>query len=435
MNPWLWLPLLALLALVGWGAFAFVLPALSLQAALRRMVDGDRDAPAFLRRRGHLDQAFDDLALLGERLYDARRQLGDRAFDLQAILGSLTEGVVIVDSAQRIRLANDSLHRMFDLSTPPLGRTLLEVFRDHDLQAAIRAALEEAVPQSRELALDARQGGTADGGYNRKHFAVTAAALPAHGDGHRRGAIAIFHDISALKALENVRRDFVGNVSHELRTPVAIINGYLETLLDGALRDPPTAEKFLNVMWKHNQRLTLLIEDLLSLSQLEGQRAAGLRFEPVNLRACLDQVVERLEAAIGEKAASVQLALPADLPPLEGDPHRLDQVFFNLIENALKYGEAADRPPEITVEVSIDGDDALVTVADNGPGIPLVDQPHVFERFYRVRKDRSRAVGGTGLGLSIVKHVVQAHGGQVSVESQPGRGAAFRVRIPISQRS
>ena len=409
-----------------------MLPALSLQAALRRMVDGDGDALAFLRWRGQLEQAVDDLALLGERLHDSRRQLGDRAFDLQAILGSLTEGVVIVDAAQRIRLANDSLHRMFDLSTPPLGRTLLEVFRDHELQAAVRAALEDAAPQSRELTLDARQGQA--GGYARKHFTVTAAALPPQADARPRGAIAIFHDISALKALENVRRDFVANVSHELRTPVAIINGYLETLLDGALRDPPTAEKFLNVMWKHNQRLTLLIEDLLSLSQLEGQRAAGLHFEPVNLRACLDQVVERLEAAIGGKAASVQLVLADDLPPLEGDPHRLDQVFFNLVENALKYGEAADRPPEIVVEASLDGDEAVVTVSDNGPGIPLADQPHVFERFYRVRKDRSRAVGGTGLGLSIVKHVVQAHGGQVSVASQPGHGAVFRVRIPVSQR-
>ena len=230
-----------------------------------------------------------------------------------------------------------------------------------------------------------------------------------------------------------MRRDFVANVSHELRTPVAIINGYLETLLDGALDDRPVAEKFLGVMWKHNQRLTLLIEDLLSISQLEGQRASGLRFESVDLQTCLDRVVERLELAILEKNAEVHLVLPDTLPPLEGDPHRLDQVFFNLVENALKYGETT-RPPEVTVAATVDGDDALVTVSDNGPGIPLADQPHVFERFYRVHKDRSRAVGGTGLGLSIVKHVVQAHGGQVSVHSQPGRGATFHVRIPVSQK-
>ncbi len=429
MNPWLWLLSLALLAILAWGTFAYILPALRLQAALRRVADGDWAAPAFLPRRGGLTEAIDDLTLIGERLHDTHRQLGDGTFDLQAILGSLTEGVVIVDAAQRIRLANDSLHRMFDLTAPPLERTLMEIFRDHDLQATVRAALEEQGPQSRQLTLDARQGS----GYARKHFAVTAAALRSHDHERPRGAIAIFHDISELKALENVRRDFVANVSHELRTPVAIITGYLETLLDGALHDPPTAEKFLHVMSKHNQRLTLLIEDLLSLSQLEGQRAAGLQFESFNLRTCLERVIERLEPAISEKSATVQLLLPDDLPSLEGDPHRLDQVFFNLIENALKYGENT-RLPEISIHALIEGDETLVTVADNGPGIPLADQPHVFERFYRVHKDRSRAVGGTGLGLSIVKHVVQAHGGQVSVHSQPGRGAAFQVRIPLSQK-
>ena len=405
-----------------------MLPALGLQAALRRVANGDWAAPAFLRQRGRLGPAVDDLATLGERLHDTDRRLGDGTFDLQAILGSLTEGVVIVDAAQRIRLANDSIHRMFDLAVPPLERTLMEVFRDHELQATVRAALEEQGPQSRQLTLDSRQGS----GYTRKHFAVTAAALRSHDHERPRGAIAIFHDISELKALENVRRDFVANVSHELRTPVAIINGYLETLLDGALRDPAVAEKFLHVMWKHNQRLTLLIEDLLSLSQLEGQRAAGLRFESVGLRPCLERVVERLEPTITEKGAAVRLTLPDDLPPVEADPHRLDQVFFNLIENALKYGESAR--PEIVVEASAGEEEVVVSVADNGPGIPLADQPHVFERFYRVRKDRSRAVGGTGLGLSIVKHVVQAHGGQVSVHSQPGRGVAFRVRIPILQK-
>ncbi len=430
MNPWPWLLSGLLLTVIGWGTVAFVLPALGLQAALRRMTSGDDwAAPAFLRQRGRLAQAIDDLASLGERLHDTDQQLGAGTFDLQAILGSLTEGVVIVDASQRIRLANASVQRMFDLAAAPLERTLMEVFRDHELQATVRAALEQQGPQSRQLTLDTRQGSA---GYARKHFAVTAAALDPQGTGRPRGAIAIFHDISELKALENVRQDFVANVSHELRTPVAIISGYLETLLDGAMSDPPTAEKFLNVMWKHNQRLTLLIEDLLTISQLEGQRASGLKFESVDLRICLERVVERLEPAVSEKGATVRLSLPDDLPPLEADPHRLDQVFFNLVENALKYGEAV--APEISIAAASEGEETLVTVADNGPGIPLADQPHVFERFYRVHKDRSRAVGGTGLGLSIVKHVVQAHGGQVSVHSQPGRGAAFQVRIPISQK-
>ena len=429
MDFFPWLLLAGVAAVAAWGLIAYVVPARKLQAALRRIVEGDWDAPAFIRGHGQLGGAVADLTYLGERLRDAHRQLGDSSFDLQAILGSLEEGVLIVDAAQRIRLANDSLLRMFDLAAPPLERTLMETFRNHDLQATVRAALDEEGPQNQQLALDARQGS----GYTRKHFTVTAAALRPPNDERPRGVIAIFHDISELKALEGVRREFVANVSHELRTPVAIINGYLETLIDGALDDRAMAEKSINVMWKNNQRLMLLIEDLLSLSQLEGKQAAALHFEATDLRLCLVRVVERLEPTIVEKGAGVRLALPPELPLIEADAHRLDQVFFNLIENALKYGEAERR--EIVVGAEQRGEAFVeITVADNGPGIPAADQPHVFERFYRVRKDRSRAVGGTGLGLSIVKHVVLAHGGQVGVESQPGRGATFRLRLPVEQR-
>ena len=421
---------LLLSAIAAWMAGAYVLPARRLQAALRRLTEDDWDAPTRIDRRGALDRAVRDAIALGDRLREAGRHFGDGGFGFQAILGSLTEGVLVVDAARKVRLANDSLSRMFDLSAPPQGRALMEVIRDHDLHETVRAALEESAPQSRELALDVRQ----DGGYVRKHFAVAATALRGDGDdGPPRGAIAIFHDISELKALESMRRDFVANVSHELRTPVSIISGYLETLLDGALDDRAEAERFLRVMWKHNQRLTLLLDDLLSLSQIESRQGSGLQRERVDLRACLQRVIERLEATAAEKRATVRLEVPADAPTVEADPHRLDQVFFNLLENALKYGEA--ERPEILVRVEFTANEAAVAVADNGPGIPAVDLPHVFERFYRVRKDRSRAVGGTGLGLSIVKHVVQAHGGQVSVESQPGRGAAFRVRLPITYRA
>ncbi len=429
MNALLAVLLAGSVSAIGWLALAYVLPARRLRAALRRVAEGDWEAPVFVRGHGQLGGAVADLASLGERLRDAHRQLGDSSFDLQAILGSLVEGVLIVDAGQRIRLTNESLLKMFDLAAPPLGRTLMETFRNHDLQGTVRAALDEEGPQNRQLAIDARQSD----GYARKHFAVTAAALRPPDDERPRGVIAIFHDISELKALEAVRRDFVANVSHELRTPVAIIHGYLETLIDGALADRPMAEKSLQVMWKNNQRLMLLIEDLLSLSRLEGKQAAALQIEAVELRACLERVVERLEPAITEKGAVVSLALPSGLPVIEADPHRLDQVFFNLIENALKYGEAERR--EIVVGAAMQGVELVeVTVKDNGPGIPKVDLPHVFERFYRVKKDRSRTVGGTGLGLSIVKHVVLAHGGQVGVESQPGRGAMFWLRLPVEQK-
>jgi two-component system phosphate regulon sensor histidine kinase PhoR len=424
-----WLLLVAVGAPAIGLAVSYLVPVLRIRRALRQLAAGDWKAPLRLHPRGTAPGMAADLIALGGRLGEMHQHLADETFNLRALLSCLGEGVLIVDSAQRIQLANDSLHRMFDLPAPLAERTLMEVFRDHTLQASVRAALKaDARPQSLEISLDTRQGSQ----YVRKHFTVTAAGLLPPGTGRPQSAIVIFHDISELKALESVRRDFVANVSHELRTPVSIINGYLETLLDGALADPPVAEKFLRTAWKHNQRLTLLIEDLLSLSALENRQAAGLTFEPVQLRACLERVIERLEPRISEKRAMVELDLPDAVPPMQADALRLDQVFFNLIENALKYGEAAQ--PIIRIRACFEGEAVRITVEDNGPGIPLSDQPHVFERFYRVRKDRSRAEGGTGLGLSIVKHVIQAHGGEVLVQSKPGQGAAFSLRLPILQK-
>jgi two-component system phosphate regulon sensor histidine kinase PhoR len=424
---WLFLALVAAAVLAA--AYACILPLLRIRRALRELSAGDWQAPFRLHPHGTAPGMAADLIALGDRLGKMHRHLADETFSLRALLSSLGEGVLIVDSAHRIQLANDSLHRMFDLPAPLAERTLMEVFRDHTLQASVDAALKtNAHPQSLEIALDTRQGSQ----YVRKHFTVTAAGLLPPGTERAQSAIVIFHDISELKALESVRRDFVANVSHELRTPVSIINGYLETLLDGALADPRVAEKFLRTVWKHNQRLTLLIEDLLSVSALETRQASGLTFEPVQLRACLERVIDRLEPRIAEKHAVLEVDVPEGVPPMQADAHRLDQVFFNLIENALKYGEA--ERPVIRIKACFAGEEVRITVSDNGPGIPLSDQPHVFERFYRVRKDRSRAEGGTGLGLSIVKHVVQAHGGDVLVQSKPGQGAAFSLRLPILQK-
>ena len=376
------------------------------------------------------------LRRIAERLRGADARANEESVNLRTILGSLTEGVLIIDVEERIRLANAGLQAMLGLAGSPLGRTPLEVIRHHDVQDAVHRTLATAEPHSLAVALTVRRP---DGQYGPRHFQLTTAPIVPGGGSGPVGAIVVLHDITQLKSLENVRREFVANVSHELRTPLSIINGYLETMLEpDADDDPGTVRRFHETMWKHGQRLRLILDDLMTLARLESPEGAGvMRFAPVSLRACVEGVTDRLAPVAVAQGACVRVETPDDLPLIEADADRLDQVFFNLVENALRHNTVPGL--HITVRATLDPPDkgriVRLTVADDGQGIPLADQPHVFERFYRVHKDRQRQSGGTGLGLSIVKHIVRAHGGEVSVDSAPGGGAAFHVRLPLAQRN
>jgi two-component system phosphate regulon sensor histidine kinase PhoR len=243
-------------------------------------------------------------------------------------------------------------------------------------------------------------------------------------------ALVVFHDVTTLRRLEATQREFLANVSHEFRTPLAIINGYVETLMDGALDDPEMAQRSLQAMHKNGRRLALLIDDLLTMSRLE-ERAKLLEFRPVSLREILDHVLEDLEPSVRARGAEIVVEWAPDAVHAEADRRKLEQVYSNLVGNALRYGDVEHLVVRITAKIQ--KNHICMTFADNGPGIPLGDQAHIFERFYRVYKDRSRDAGGTGLGLSIVKNIVEAHGGCVSVESSPGSGASFQVCLPVSQ--
>jgi two-component system phosphate regulon sensor histidine kinase PhoR len=366
-----------------------------------------------------------DLRAIAETLYRQRRQLEDEGFSLRAILGSMVEGIMIVDQGLRIRLANDALYSMFDLKQSPINRMVIEVFRDHRITTAMQRVVSDGRPVDLEFQTDA----ITSAGEPERYFILTVAPLFPSGGNVPAGVLAVFNDVTEIRSLETVRRDFVANVSHEFRTPLAIISGYVETLLDGAIDDRDMATRSLEVIQRHGKRLNLLIDDLLTISQLE-HRSVQLAHRQTNLRELAARVVEQLESEISASGVHIEYLFTPDGEVAEVDPPRIEQVMLNLIANAVRYGK--NPGGMITISSKRRGDQIEITVADNGPGIPYEDQPHIFERFYRVRKDRARDAGGTGLGLSIVKNVTLIHGGSVAVRSTPGAGASFIISLPVS---
>jgi len=419
---------LSCLALGGWLFFyhGVLSPLLRLRDAVGRLAQKDFRSQIFQRPPFFFRQSTRDVRTVTEMLQQLDRQIADEGFSLRAILSSMVEGVLITDRSQRIRLVNDALVQLFDLSVSPVNRSVIEVFRKHELQKALDTALETNEAQRIELAFET----AVVDGYDTKHFEVHVAGLNPKAHARPMAALVVFHDVTKVKSLEAMRREFLANVSHEFRTPLAIINGYLETLLDGALDDREMAVHSLQTMQRNGQRLNLLIDDLLTVSRIEA-KAEMLEFRPGDLRDVLLRVVEHLEPNIRERDARVDVDCAIDAREIEFDTHRIEQVFSNLLGNALRYGDPHTLHVRITAR-RLDGE-VRVSFSDNGPGIPYDDQPHIFERFYRVHKDRSRHAGGTGLGLSIVKSVVLAHGGRVGVESTPGNGSTFSVFLPTER--
>lgn len=430
MSP-LWAVLASVFVIVAGLVIYFEIlrPYARLRESLRRLAEHNFAPAPLPSTAGLFKGPVRDIRKISELLQQLDRQITDEGFSLRAILSSMVEGVLIADRSQRVRLANDALINLLALKESPLNRPVIEVFRKHELQKALETALVEGTPQEIEITLEIP---SPRGGYEIKHLDVNVGGLMPKPQSRPLAVLVVFHDVTAIRNLEARQRELLANVSHEFRTPLAIINGYVETLMDGALADPEMAQRSLKAMHKNSRRLALLIDDLLTMSRLE-ERARLLEFQPVNLRDLLGHVLEHLEPNILERGAKVVVEWPDDAVLAEADGRRIEQVYANLLGNALRYGEAEHLTVRISARRS--ETDICIAFADNGPGIPLGDQAHIFERFYRVYKDRSRDAGGTGLGLSIVKNIVEAHGGRVSVESTPGSGATFLVCIPLTQGS
>lgn len=333
----------------------------------------------------------------------------------QAVFNSMVEGVLVLDESGKVQLINQSLQKMFALGGEVRGRSLMETFRLPELAELVTGLRMEHSVQSYTLELP---------GVEERWVEVNAAAV-ADRDGDLRGTVLVFHDLTRIKQLERTRQEFVANVSHELRTPLSLIKGFVETLLDGAKNDPEKATRFLQTIEKHTDRLTFLIEDLLTISRLESGQIV-MNLHPVDLREETHRAVEDLARRAAEKSIVLENSVPIDLRA-KADADRLQQVLTNLVENAIKYGRTGGRV--IIGGTSLGEGRVEMWVQDDGPGIPAESRERVFERFYRVDRARSRETGGTGLGLSIVKHIVQAHGGEVWLKSELGEGTTFHFTL------
>ncbi|MEO8197466.1 MAG: ATP-binding protein [Thermoanaerobaculia bacterium] len=362
-----------------------------------------------------------ELARLGKSLQRIARHAGEqlRAVEaerdhLRATVAGMTEGVLVTDARGRVRLLNPAFCEIFGVPANASPTQVLDLAREPRLVDLI----EQVVAGGGERTLHLERMEPV-----RRTLALAGAPL-----GTEEGAVVVVRDITESEQLNRMRRDFVANVSHELRTPLAAIQGYAETLTDGALDERETAQRFSQRIVDQCRRLAALLADLLTLSRLEGKEPLE-KLERVDLRAVAQEALELVAGqAAGRQVAAKLAAGPS--PVVQGDPEGLLRLFSNLLENAVKYNSTGGS---VTIALESQGDEAIVAVRDTGIGMPASVLPRIFERFYRVDKGRAREEGGTGLGLAIVKHVAQAHHGRVEVESEPGKGSTFRVFLPLQQ--
>lgn len=382
----------------------------------RRVADGDfRPLP-----RDGSDDALEALGIslnrTAARLERTIRTLTEERNLSSAILGSMVEGVAVVNGSERLVFANPGFAEILGLDVPPTsGSALVEVVRQTELVEAVRKVLRGEPRVQSEIVT---------GTLRQHYFAITVAAVLA---GETTGAVVVLHDITELRKLERVRRDFVANVSHELRTPLTAIQGFAETLLAGAIDDPQNRTRFLEIILEHSRRLARLTEDLLMLSKMDAERLE-LEIRRLSVSQLIESCLETAQRRATEKDLRISVNMPQRLPDIAGDRRRLAEVLQNLLDNAIQYTLPGGQ---IMVSAETGEDEVIVTVSDTGIGIPKADQPRIFERFYRVDVARSREAGGTGLGLAIAKHLVDVHGGRLWVESEVSQGSQFHFSVPV----
>ena len=410
---WFLLTLVLLLSLalgwISWRYFSMRRSKDNFAQAIRRAAGGDlspRDLPADITNLENLSSAIHALIQAFEiriLAVDAERTR------LEATLTQMTDGVLIADAQGRIQMSNPAAEKLFHESGPLVGKSVSIALRHHQLIETWRKCQQSGEVQSESVELPA----------TRKFLQLIA--IP---DKHAGGAILMVQDLTRIRSLETVRRDFISNVSHELRTPLASLKALAETLQEGALDDPPAAHRFLGRIQIEVDALTQMATELLELSRIESGQVP-LELKPLSPANLINSAADRMKMQAERAGLALHADCPADLRLIRSDLPRLEQVLVNLIHNAVKF-----TPPggEVALFAATDGQFIRFSVSDTGLGIPADDLPRIFERFYRV--DRSRTGGGTGLGLSIARHLVEAHGGKIWAESREGEGSTFSFNIP-----
>jgi len=384
----------------------------------QRFASGDLTHRLLVPDSHELGSLADALNQMAMQIGDKIHMITEQRSELETILSAMREGVLAIDSEERIIMFNQAAGSLLgiDISLAK-GLTIQEMIRNADIQRFLSGVLTGKGPAEREIVLLGPEN----------KFLQLSATLLRDSEGEKIGALAVLNDITRLRQLENIRREFVANVSHELKTPITSIKGYVETLQEGAIDDKGNARKFLEIIFKQADLLHALVDDLLSLSKIEQEaerEEVHLAEEPV--MPVIEAAIAAYETRARERRIQVTLHCTDDVVVM-ANAQLLEQAVGNLLDNAIKYSEPGGT---VEIEVTKNKHEVTITVGDCGSGIAPEHLPRLFERFYRVDKGRSRELGGTGLGLAIVKHIIQAHGGDAIVESTPGKGSAFTLHLP-----
>lgn len=382
----------------------------------QKISKGDFSKKLKICRQDEIGQLANSLNLMSEELENKIRVISEDKNKMKVVLSSVIEGIIAIDKEGRIILFNNALKNMTDYSSDRvLGKFHWEIIRNNQLNELLKEVLQKGQPLTQEITI-----------FSPQEKIFRASANPLTKKNEVWGAVVVLNDITEIKKLEKMRSEFVANVSHELRTPLTSIQGFVETLKDGAINDPGKAQYFLEIIEKQSNRLNNLIEDILQLSKIESQEII-MNLQSINLRDLIDKTISEFKKKIEQKNHKIKINISPQLPLIKADPEQIEVVFRNLLDNAIKY---TPNGGEIYISAFEKAENIYIEIADNGIGISAEHLPRIFERFYRADKDRSRKLGGTGLGLAIVKHIVQAHGGTIGVESKPGKGSKFFFTLP-----